>query len=252
MTRSSLSVLAPLACTALVVIGCSGGNSSGTAITSPTTNTSTTSTTLSAAYARFGGTATVSQEGTTMVIRTTNVPDHKSPYWGSGNLNYEAPTAGVQVNNNRIASQNIVFRIPATPSAATASDTPLGPIGIATNGVVLFNQYAAGRMPLTNEILSFDRFNGHPTPSNQYHYHFEPLWLTEARGKATFIGVLLDGFPVYGTIDESGSAPTTLDSCNGHVGATQDYPQGTYHYHVTSAPPYIAGCFHGAPGTVAG
>ena len=67
---------------------------------------------------------------------------------------------------------------------------------------MLFNQYAAGRMPLTNEIFSFDRFNGHPTPSSQYHYHVEPVWLTSARGKATFIGMLLDGFPVSGTTDD--------------------------------------------------
>jgi hypothetical protein len=205
-----------------------------------------------APFTKFGGSATVSVDGATIVIRTTDVPDHKSPYFGAGNASYEAPQAGMQVNPNRITSQNIVFRIPASPSAATPSDTPLGPIGIAVNGVVLFNQYAAGRMPLTSEILSFDRYNGHPSPSNQYHYHVEPLWLTESRGKASLIVVLLDGYPVYGTIDEGGSAPADLDSCNGHTGATTDYPQGIYHYHVTSAPPYISGCFHGAPGTVAG
>jgi hypothetical protein len=139
-----------------------------------------------------------------------------------------------------------------SPAVAAASDTPLGPIGVAVNGVVLFNQYAAGRVPLTSEILSFDRYNGHPSPSSQYHYHIEPVWLTESRGKASLIGVLLDGFPVYGTVDENGQAPAGLDSCNGHVGPTTDYPQGIYHYHVTSAPPYIAGCFRGAAGTVAG
>ena len=158
----------------------------------------------------------------------------------------------MQVNPNRISTQTIVFRVPVSPLAATASDTPLGPIGVAVNGVVLFNQYAAGRVPLTSEILSFDRYNGHPSPSNQYHYHIEPTWLTASRGKASLIGVLLDGFPVYGTIDETGNAPSDLDSCNGHTGATTDFPQGIYHYHVTSAPPYIAGCFHGSPGTVTG
>ena len=235
---------------------CGGASSTSTSTTSPSTATSasseSTTATLPAAYARFGGAATVSLDGATVVIRTTDVPDHPSPYFGAGQANYEAPTAGVQVNQNRIATQNIVFRIPLSPRTATPSDTPHGPIGVATNGVVLFNQYAAGRMPLTNEIFSFDRFNGHPTPSNQYHYHVEPVWLTGSRGKATLIGMLLDGFPVYGTIDEGGSAPSDLDSCNGHVGVKDDYPQGIYHYHVTSAPPYIAGCFHGAPGTVAG
>lgn len=257
MTRAPLLHLSLLTAAALLTARCSGEPSSATSsTTSPSTTTTSgttgSATTLPSAYARFGGSATVSLEGSTIVVRTTDVPDHPSPYFGSGSANYEAPTAGVQVNPHRIASQNIVFRIPAAPTAATPSDTPLGPIGVATNGVVLFNQYAAGRMPLTNEIFSFDRFNGHPSPSNQYHYHVEPLWLTTSRGKATFIGVLLDGFPVYGTVDENGSAPSDLDSCNGHVGVKEDYPQGVYHYHVTSAPPYIAGCFHGTAGTVAG
>jgi len=227
------------------------GGSGGSSPTSPTTVSSPAGT-LPAVFSRFGGSAVVSVDGATVVIRTTDVPDHKSPYFGSGTANYETPHVGMQVNPHRIAAQNVVFRIPLTPTAATPSDTPLGPIGAAVNGVVFFNQYAAMRMPLTSEIFSFDRYNGHPSPSNQYHYHVEPLWLTESRGKAAFIGVLLDGFPVYGTIDEGGPAPSDLDSCNGHVGATADYPQGIYHYHVTSAPPYISGCFHGAPGTVAG
>jgi len=35
----------------------------------------------------------------------------------------------------------------------------------------------------------------------------------------------------------------------GHVGPTPEFPQGLYHYHIVSAPPYIAGCFRGQPGT---
>lgn len=255
MTRLTLVHLPALLSLAATVTMCGGSGSDRSTPISPTTSGLTTgvptTAALPAAYGRFGGAASVALDGATVVVRTTDVPDHKSPYFGSGNASYEAPQAGMQVNPNRIASQNIVFRIPAAPAAATPSDTPLGPMGVAVNGVVLFNQYAAGRVPLTSEIFSFDRYNGHPSPSNQYHYHIEPLWLTESRGKASLVGVLLDGFPVYGTIEEDGSAPRGLDSCNGHVGATTDYPQGTYHYHVTSAPPYIAGCFHGAPGTVA-
>lgn len=238
---------------AVSTLGCSNGAAGQTTtMPTPATTGSTTSASLPSAFARFGGSATVALDGATIVIRTTDLPDHKSPYYGSGSANYEAPQAGMQVNPNRIASQNIVLRIPMSPVAASPSDTPLGPIGVAVNGVVLFNQYAAGRVPLTSEILSFDRYNGHPSPSNQYHYHIEPTWLTESRGKAGLMGVLLDGFPVYGTVDENGSAPADLDSCNGHIGSTADYPQGIYHYHVTSAPPYISGCFHGAPGTVTG
>ena len=255
MTRMKLASVAALALAAVALSMCSGKGADSSTATSPTTSTGTTGstsqTTLPSAFNKFGGAATVSLDGTTVVIRTTDVPDHKSPYFGTGSAGYEAPLAGMQVNPNRIASQTIVFRIPAAPSAATPSDTPLGPMGVAVNGVVLFNQYAAGRTPLTSEILSFDRYNGHPSPSNQYHYHIEPVWLT-AQGKSIFLGVLTDGFPVYGTQDAGGTTPTDLDSCNGHTRATTEFPNGIYHYHVTSAPPYISGCFYGTAGTVAG
>ena len=248
MTTPRLALFPVLALGLVPMVMCGGS----AAATAPTTAAAlTTTATLPAIYAKFGNGVRVSTDGTTVTLATTDVPDHNSPYFGVGNARYETPQAGMAVNPNLIAAQNITFRVPASPARGTASDTPLGPIGIASNGVVLFNQYAAGRTPLTSEIFSFDRYNGHPSPSNQYHYHVEPLWLTAA-GKAVFIGVLLDGFPVYGPQEANGSAPTGLDGCNGHTAATADYPNGIYHYHVTSAPPYISGCFSGAAGTVAG
>jgi hypothetical protein len=197
----------------------------------------------------FGNGTQVSLDGSMVVLRTTDVPDHPSPYFGQGSPHYEPPQAGMQINPHHIAAQNITLRVPVSPTVGNPSDTPLGPIGIATNGVVFFNQYAAMRQPLTSEVLSFDRYNGHPAPSNMYHYHFEPLWLTQA-GKSRFIGVLLDGFPVYGPLESTGATPTNLDSCHGHVGTTTEFPAGLYHYHTTAEPPYISGCFRGAPGTI--
>jgi hypothetical protein len=244
----------------LPLIHCGSSSSStaapsATSAATPGTATSSTpsagTTTLPAMYSKFGNGTQISLSGTTVVITTKDLPDHKSPYWGAGNALYEAPQPGMSVNPNVITAQNITFRIPASPVKATASSTPLGPMGVATNGVALFNQYAAGFQPLGPEIQSFDRYNGHPTGSNQYHYHVEPLWLT-ASSKGVLIGVLLDGFPVYGPQDSNGSTPSDLDSCNGHTGVTPDFPNGIYHYHITSAPPYIAGCFAGATGTVTG
>jgi hypothetical protein len=222
--------------------------------TAPSTATSTTTTpTLSpgtqAMYAQFGNGVTVAFEGGAVVINTTSTPDHNSPYWGVGHPRYEAPHAGMAPNPHRIVAQRVTFRIPASPAMAAPSDTPLGPIGVSVNGVVFFNQYAAMRQPLTFEIVSFDRFNGHPNPSNQYHYHFEPLSLTES-SRGRLIGVLLDGFPVYGPIESDGRTPIDLDSCNGHTAATPEFAAGVYHYHTTTAVPYISGCFRGTPGTV--
>lgn len=254
MTHVSLARAALALLAGLLVSTCSGSSTTSPSTTTTGTAIGSESTgggTLPAMFSRFGGSATVAIDGSTVVIRTTDIPDHPSPYFGAGNASYEAPHAGMQVNPHRIAAQALVFRIPATPAASGASDTPMGPIGVAVNGVVFFNQYAAGRSPLTSEIFSFDRFNGHPSPGNQYHYHVEPLWLTQSRGSSALMGVLLDGFPVYGTSHEDGSVPGDLDSCNGHTTPTPDHATGIYHYHVVSAPPYIAGCFHGLPGTVA-
>jgi hypothetical protein len=136
--------------------------------------------------------------------------------------------------------------------AGTHAATPLGAIGIAVNGVPMFNQYAAGGAPLTGEINSFDQYNGHPQQTGVYHYHMEPTYLTANKGKDALMGFLLDGFPVYGPM-ENGTTVTnaSLDAYHGHTGATADYPNGIYHYHITATDPYINGSgFYGTAGTV--
>jgi hypothetical protein len=235
-----------------IAAACGSAASASPATTGPTSTTGTTAggaVNTTAMYAQFGGAATVSLDTANAVVRTTDVPNHPSPYWGSASAMYEAPQAGMIPNGFTLVAQNLVLRVPLAPQSTTASDTPLGPIGVAVNGVVFYNQYAAGRQPLGMEILSFDRYNGHPTPSAQYHYHFEPLYLTAA-SRSRLIGVLLDGFPVYGPVDADGRAPADLDSCHGHSAATPEFPGGIYHYHTADTVPYIAGCYRGVPGTI--
>ena len=115
---------------------------------SPTPATTTTpGATPSAApamFQRFRSAVTVTVAGTQVVLRSTGLPDHKSPYWGAGNALYEAPLPGMMLAPNTIASQNFTLRVPIASTIATASDTPLGPIGMAINGVAIFNQYADG------------------------------------------------------------------------------------------------------------
>jgi YHYH protein len=238
---------------ALAAAACAGATAASTATSTPTSPTTGPSgsggVSTSAIYSQFGKAATVTLDAATVTIRTTDVPDHPSPYWGAGNALYEAPQGGMTPNGFTLTPQNLVFRIPLAPAAMTPSDTPLGAIGVAVNGVALYNQYAAGRQPLGPEIFSFDRYNGHPTPNQQYHYHFEPLWITAA-SKSRLIGVLLDGFPVYGPQDADGHTPSDLDSCHGHTTATPEFPSGIYHYHTADTAPYISGCFRGTPGTV--
>lgn len=206
-------------------------------------------------YAHFTSAVALWVDGRNVVIQANAVPDHKSPYFTTLNdPRYEAyngTNPNWAQNPNHIATQTIEFRIPANPQvAATHAATPLGPIGVAINGVPLFNQYAGPNQPLTNEINSFDQYDGHPQQTSMYHYHVEPYALTAVNGKDSLIGYLLDGFPVYGPL-ENGVAVTGLDQYHGHTHATADYPGGIYHYHITAAAPYINGTgFYGTAGTV--
>ena len=159
-----------------------------------------------AIYKKIYGATSITTDGTWIYIKTADLPDHKSPYYPPSNALYEAYsglTFGGNTfakNPNSIIQQSATFKIPANPTLdAGHTATPLGPIGIALNGVPFFNQYAGPSQPLTGEIKSFDKYYGHPQQSGVYHYHVEPLYLTTVKStKSGLMGFLLDGFPVYG------------------------------------------------------
>lgn len=244
---------------AFVTICCLACKESTTTV-SPTTTGTTTGTNygtlMQKAFADYGNkTVTTSIDGNYLVVTTTTVPNHKSPYFATSNAQYEAynGTGTFAKAPNTIAVGNITFKIPIIPTkATTAQATPMGPIGVALNGVPFFNQYAAGGSPLTNEILGFDQYGGHPQQQGQYHYHLEPFYITATKGKSILLGFLTDGFPVYGPLENGKTVVTKdLDAYHGHLHITTEYPNGIYHYHITSDDPYINGSgYYGTPGTV--
>jgi hypothetical protein len=205
---------------------------------------------------KFSSAVSMYVDGSSIVLKSNAIPNHKSPYFAANDSRYEAyngTNANFAINPNSIKEQNLTFKIPLAPEeAVTKTTTSLGPMGISINGVPLFNQYAGPNQPLTNEINSFDQYNGHPQQTGQYHYHVEPLYITATTSKSGLIGFLLDGFPVYGP-KENGVTLTSavLDIYHGHNSATEDYPGGIYHYHITADSPYInGGKFYGTTGTV--
>jgi hypothetical protein len=213
---------------------------------------------IPAIFKKIYGASAISLEGNYVVIKSNGRPEHKSPYYKNTiweSTLYEAynGTGTFIANPSKIAEYELGLKIPVNPVAAsTHSKTQLGPMGIAVNGVAFYNQYAAGYTPLGNEKVSFDQYNGHPQQEDHYHYHTEPLALTAELGKDALLGFLLDGFPVYGP-EENGKTITNseLDVYHGHFGVTADYPQGVYHYHITSEAPYInGGTYYGTPGIV--
>jgi hypothetical protein len=211
-----------------------------------------------AVYQKIYGATSITRFGDYVTIKTTGVPDHKSPYFQNtrwATTQYEAYTgtnAAWKQNPNKIESLGYTFRLPVSPKAATTKTaTAVGPIGVSLNGVPFFNQYTVLGKPLTEEVDSFDQYNGHPAQAGEYHYHTEPTFLTSNKGKEALLGFLLDGFPVYGPV-ENGKTVTNsdLDKYHGHSHATADYPKGIYHYHITATDPYINGNdYYGTPGT---
>ncbi len=251
-----------MALAALLLAACSDDDDGASGSATPAATTVEPTATASEAapasadpFAGFSDNVDISFDGDFVVLRSDGVPGHVSPYFDPSDSRYAAydgDNPQFQQNPNTIAEQTLVLRIPRDPQAAADHEaTPLGPIGIAVNGVALFNQYAGPDQPLTNEINSFDQCSGHPEMRGQYHYHVVPDCLIEQVGADGLVGFLLDGFAVYGP-QENGAAITNvdLDAYHGHSHATPEYPDGIYHYHVTDEAPYINGDgLYGTPGT---
>lgn len=205
------------------------------------------------------GATSITYDGTYVVVKTADQPNHKSVYWPINNSMYEA-FSGPTFNDSsfirapgNIITQNITLKIPPNPVAATVhQNTPMGVIGVALDGVPFFNQYAAGGVGIGAEIHGFDQYWGHPQMTGMYHYHVEPKYLTTVyASRSALVGFLLDGFPVYAPLEANGSTPANLDVYHGHTHATAEYPGGTYHYHFSATAPYLNGNgFYGTPGSV--
>jgi hypothetical protein len=202
---------------------------------------------------KFSNGVGVAVGATEVTLTSQSLPDHKSAYWPTTNPLYELfSSAAFRPNQGSIQSVGLTVRVPRFPKEApTKTATPMGPIGMSRNGAPFFNQYAANFAPLTMELAGMDQGNGHPSPANQYHYHLEPLLIEAVHGKDAFLGVLTDGFPVYGGLEGGKTLQNSdLDSYHGHFGPTADFPEGIYHYHFTTSDPYLnGGSFFGTPGT---
>lgn len=256
-----------LLASALALSACGGTSAPSTGTTTGTTGSPDSGNVASVHDAIYNVTS-LSYEGEYVVIRTKDLPDHGSPFYAMTNPLYE-PYDGTNasfstsinlmgmISDPDLSEQDVTLRIPRHPVvASTHAATGFGAIGIALNGVLLYNQYnGMGAQLDTLEFNNFDQYNGHPTPSMagaQYHYHIEPLFLTDKYGSDGLVGFLLDGFPIYGPV-ENGTRLTSaeLDDYHGHVGVTPEYPEGIYHYHFTDDAPWLNGDgYYGTPGSV--
>ena len=181
-------------------------------------------------------------------VRTHNLPNH--------------PTGSFpqrRGNPHFIRERADTFRLPLDPqprAGATAMDPanasrglPMGPVGVAVNGVVFFNPFDADGED-AHDLM--DKCCGHPAPGDQYHYHKYPVcvrtpFADEGDRHSPVVGWALDGFPVYGPYEGKGvmamhlTGERALTAFNLHHD-----PDRGWHYHVTPGRfPYIIGGYWG-------
>jgi YHYH protein len=194
-------------------------------------------------------------DGTARTITTNDLPaDHPT---GTFPISASDPAYQYDRNPNQISPQNLSYKLPQTPAAAaTPSCLGLGAIGIATDGVIIFDALdAAGRDAGAHEIQ--DSCGGHPQMAGMYHYHtISSCVIQAATGASTLIGYAFDGYGIYAERDAAGNLPTDadLDACHGRTSAVMwdGHLTTMYHYDVTLEYPYTLGCYHGTPAVARG
>ncbi len=179
--------------------------------------------------------------GSSYVFKSQNVPNTKSYYYGSTSPLFEAlPSGNTAAGTNRVSSQKLVYNIPSSPTKGTGTVSTQGglaSIGITVNGLAIFNNAAAPPDTLAVEAGTFDNFGGHPQNSGVYHHHAGASKITN--NDANLVGIILDGYAIYGKKCDNGTSTTTddftptLDSLHGHTAITQHFTTATYHYHLT-------------------
>ena len=173
-------------------------------------------------------------------VSCTSVPDYSIGPWPG--------------NPNVPSNQGFVFKITRHPvqNTGTLIGTPLGHIGVWSNGVSIFNakdamSYSGMGIWNQNAVVvegpSFDACLGHPAPNGEYHHHLNPTCLYDdydSSAHSPIIGYAFDGFPIYGAygfsnVDGSGGVRRIKSSFTMRTMTIRDsLPDGT----ALSAPQY--------------
>lgn len=181
----------------------------------------------------------ISFDGNEITIESNGLPNHTSPYWEETHALYIPPVVAVRQTPGRIGgNRSFTLTVPTAPElAASGTVTGLGAIGIAVSGVPIFNDLEGPNRPLEAEIVeTFDYAGAHNGPSG-YHYHIESYDVPEntmlSYDDEKLVGIMADGFLIYGRREMDGSYPTDLDASGGHFGVTpHSNGEVIYHYHI--------------------
>jgi len=222
---------------------------------SDTDDSGSASSALNLAFSEFDSTnVTIYLDGNEVVLESNGHPNHTSPYWSNttertinGPMGAHTTPAAAEdhplfvaptvTSFDQMAPGNIddfngsyTLRVPVSPEKATnTTATGLGAIGIAVSGGMIYNDEEGPNVPLDEAVVSLDYTGAHTGPQS-YHYHLETKAWSNDDDK--LIGVMADGFFLYGRKEPDGTYPDDLDESGGHVGITPHSSEPVYHYHI--------------------
>ena len=146
-------------------------------------------------------------------------------------------------NPNSVEKIDYAYRIHLRTGPEQKYCLPMGPIGVAMNGAMIFNALTARHDDAQiTEIL--DLCGGHPDPRGGYHHHgWSTCW--DDIGETEPVGLAFDGFLIFGP-KENGILVRNadLDECHGHSHIIKN--RLLYHYHINYEFPYSLGCYQAA------
>jgi len=192
--------------------------------------------------AGFADKVTITCDATKAQLTSNTFPDHDL-------MN------GITATNEQIPVEAPGHTVPVllAPTFAPAPLTVDGALGVAVNGVPIYDYSGAGAIdtttydPSVDTLITgqLDRCGGHSGRGDDYHYHAAPVCMIAAmpnRDANPILGWGFDGFPMFGDNNPDGSTIPAgrLDDCNG-----QPDTEFGYRYHTSVAPPYVMKCLKG-------
>lgn len=184
--------------------------------------------------------------------------DSTYAYVGSYGIAAHSMMNGIRGTNLQVPiAQNFrgsnAWKIPLAPAIAAAPTSVVdGPVGIAVNGVPIFNPCKQGGCQNgdTKVLGELDICNGHAGRADDYHYHAAPTCLMAEQPASYWdthpLGWALDGFAIFGYRNADGTTATRDSICGGNTSSVLNAPSG-YSYHVTDLSPYVLSCLMGTP-----
>ncbi|PRP90965.1 hypothetical protein ENSA5_60400 [Enhygromyxa salina] len=195
--------------------------------------------------AGFGSKVEVTCNDTYALIKSDTYPDHEL-MTGIVGTNEQVPVPAVDYSSP----------IRLAPSPAAAVTTIDAALGVAVNGVPMYDYSAGGELSQqelsthhpevdTVELGQLDNCGGHAGRGDDYHYHASPTCMIAQMANAgddAIIGWAFDGYPIYGNNNPDGSTidPGTLGLCNHQA----DESFG-FRYHTSAGWPYTIQCLVG-------